>query len=65
MGEPKLKHLLTAEEVAKMLNVDVAYVWKMAREGTLPKVPNLGKRIVRFNPDLVEKRFFSDKSKKL
>lgn len=63
MGELKLKKLLTAEELAEVLGLNIQHVWKLARQGKIKKVPGMG-RLVRFNPDLIERTFFSQEKVK-
>ena len=48
MAEP----LITAEEVAERLAISRDEVYKLAREGRIPKVP-IG-RAVRFRPEAIE-----------
>ena len=56
MGELKLKKLLKAEQVADILGVDIQFIWAGARNGSIPKVPKLGK-LVRFDPSVIENHF--------
>ena len=44
-----MSNLLSAEQVAEWLGVSARYVWRLGREGELPRI-ELG-RYVRFDPD--------------
>lgn len=54
LPEPTRKKLLKAHEVAEMLDVPVKQVYRLAKQGKLSQVPNLGRR-VRFCLDEVER----------
>jgi excisionase family DNA binding protein len=54
--------LLTAEDIADLLNTKLERVWAMARENDLPCV-RLGKRQMRFDRQAVEKFIASGGSK--
>ena len=51
--------LLTAAEVAERLGFTERYVWKLGREGVLPRVKLPGRKYVRFAERDVE-QFISD-----
>ena len=51
--------LLTAAEVAERLGVTERYVWRLGREGALPRVKAPGRKYVRFCEEDVE-RFIRD-----
>jgi excisionase family DNA binding protein len=44
----ELGRLLTAAEVAKRLGYTERYVWRLGREGTIPRVKVAGRKYVRF-----------------
>lgn len=46
--------LLTAAEVADRLGYTERYVWKLGREGVLPRVKLAGRRYVRFAEEHVD-----------
>ncbi len=50
--------LLTAAEVAQRLGVTERYVWRLGREGALPRVKAPGRKYVRFCEDV--ERFIRD-----
>ena len=47
--------LLTAAEVAERLGYTERYVWKLGREGVLPRVKLPGRKYVRFAEEDVER----------
>jgi excisionase family DNA binding protein len=47
--------LLTAAQVAERLGYTERYVWKLGREGVLPRVKLPGRRYVRFAEEDVER----------
>lgn len=47
--------LLTAAEVAERLGYTERYVWKLGREGVLPRIKLQGRKYVRFAEDDVER----------
>ena len=47
--------LLTAAEVGKRLGYSERYVWKLGREGVLPRVKVAGRKYVRFSEADVER----------
>lgn len=47
------KPLLTAEQVAKILGVGVEEVYRLGRDGDLPRIV-FSRRMVRFDPDDVQ-----------
>ncbi len=47
--------LLTAAQVAERLGYTERYVWKLGREGALPRVKLPGRRYVRFAEEDVER----------
>ena len=47
--------LLTAAQVAERLGYAEHYVWKLGREGVLPRVELPGRRYVRFAAEDVER----------
>lgn len=49
-----VQSLLTAQEVADMLGVSERYVWKLGREGRLPRVKPPGSKYVRFKLEDVQ-----------
>ena len=53
-----MSKLLTAAEVAILLNVKPSWVETQGRPGKIPKVIGLGK-YVRFHPDVIDKLFFT------
>ncbi len=44
----ELGRLLTAAEVAKRLGYTERYVWRLGREGAIPRVKVAGRKYVRF-----------------
>ncbi len=48
------RRLLTAAEVAERLGYTERYVWKLGREGVLPRIKLRGRKYVRFAEDDVE-----------
>ena len=46
---------LTAAEVAERLGYTERYVWKLRREGVLPRIKLAGRKYVRFAEDDVER----------
>ncbi len=57
-----MEKLLTAADIANLLNTKTARVWAMARENDLPCV-RLGKRQMRFDRQAVEQFIQSGGSK--
>ena len=57
MEEP-VGRLLTAAEVAERLGYTERYVWKLGREGVLPRVKLPGRKYVRF-PERDVERFIA------
>ena len=47
--------LLTAAEVAERLGYTERYVWRLGREGVLPRIKVPGRKYVRFDEDDVER----------
>ncbi|MEX2197061.1 MAG: helix-turn-helix domain-containing protein [Thermoleophilaceae bacterium] len=47
--------LLTAAEVGQRLGYSERYVWKLGREGVLPRVKVAGRKYVRFSEADVER----------
>jgi excisionase family DNA binding protein len=47
--------LLTAAQVAERLGYTERYVWKLGREGVMPRVKLPGRRYVRFAEEDVER----------
>jgi excisionase family DNA binding protein len=50
---PAAQRLLTAEELAERWQVKPPFVYRLAREGAIPKVP-IGDRTVRFRLSAIE-----------
>lgn len=48
MSDQDLGQLMTASEVARRLGYSERYVWKLGREGVLPRVKVPGRKYVRF-----------------
>jgi excisionase family DNA binding protein len=48
MSDQDLGQLMTASEVARRLGYSERYVWKLGREGVLPRVKLPGRKYVRF-----------------
>jgi excisionase family DNA binding protein len=61
-GVKKMDRLLTAEDIADLLNTKTDRVWALARENHLPCV-RLGKRQMRFDRQAVEQFIASGGSK--
>ncbi|MEA2253545.1 MAG: hypothetical protein QOG70_3787, partial [Solirubrobacteraceae bacterium] len=55
MSQGDLGALLTAAEVAERLGYTERYVWKLGREGVLPRVKVPGRKYVRFLSEDVER----------
>jgi excisionase family DNA binding protein len=51
----ELGRLLTAAEVAERLGYTERYVWKLGREGVLPRIKLPGRKYVRFAESDVER----------
>ncbi len=49
------KRLLTAAEVAERLGFTERYVWRLGREGVLPRIKLPGRKYVRFAEEDVER----------
>lgn len=54
MAEVERRRLLTAHEVAEMLNFHVVTIYRLKREGKLPFV-STGTRTFGFDPDEIER----------
>jgi excisionase family DNA binding protein len=54
-GMDGMDRLLTAAEVAKRLGYTERYVWRLGREGVLPRVKVPGRKYVRFCESDVER----------
>ena len=52
-NDGQMTELLTANEVSKILNLTLASVYRLAREGDIPSV-KFNERTVRFDPDEIE-----------
>ena len=52
-GDPTIESLLEAEEVAKILGVDVGYIYSQARQRKIPSI-KLGK-YRKFSPSQIKK----------
>jgi excisionase family DNA binding protein len=48
VGVEDLGRLLTAAEVAQRLGYSERYVWRLGREGVLPRIKLPGRKYVRF-----------------
>lgn len=48
MGVDDLGRLLTAAEVAQRLGYSERYVWRLGRDGVLPRIKLPGRKYVRF-----------------
>jgi excisionase family DNA binding protein len=53
VASPSLESLLDAEEVAKLLGVDIAYIYKLARSNKIPSI-QIGK-YRKFSPSQIKK----------
>ena len=56
-----MEKLLTAKDIKELLQVPLSWVWREAREGRLPIVPNLGRK-KRFDKRTIEKLYFTEAS---
>ena len=53
-AEP-LRKLLTPEEIAKRLSLPKRSIYNMVRDGELPGALRVGRRLLRFDPDVVDR----------
>jgi prophage regulatory protein len=51
---PNTSYLLSVEDLAKLLNVSKRTVWRMRDDGRLPPPLQLGKQILRWEPDKIK-----------
>jgi excisionase family DNA binding protein len=52
---PPLRKLLTPEEIAKRLSLPKRSIYNMVRDGELPGAIRVGRRLLRFDPDVVDR----------
>ena len=55
LGVHRNERLLTAAEVAERLGFTERYVWRLGREGVLPRIKLPGRKYVRFAEEDVER----------
>ncbi len=55
MDDTNGRRLLTAAEVAQRLGYTERYVWRLGREGVLPRIKLEGRKYVRFAEEDVER----------
>ena len=55
LGVQRNERLLTAAEVAERLGFTERYVWRLGREGVLPRIKLPGRKYVRFAEEDVER----------